>query len=91
MQKSDVDIRSLQIGFGGLKVLENLDLHVGESEFLVLLGPSGCGKSTLLNAIAGLIEAKVARSISAAATSHGRNRRTVALRWSSRATRSIRA
>ena len=58
MQKSDVDIRGLQIGFGGLKVLENLNLHVGESEFLVLLGPSGCGKSTLLNAIAGLIEAK---------------------------------
>ncbi|MDH6262374.1 sn-glycerol-3-phosphate ABC transporter ATP-binding protein UgpC [Bradyrhizobium sp. BR13661] len=58
MQKSDVDIRDLQIGFGGLKVLENLNLHVGESEFLVLLGPSGCGKSTLLNAIAGLIEAK---------------------------------
>ncbi|MBR0724398.1 ABC transporter ATP-binding protein [Bradyrhizobium manausense] len=58
MQKSNVDIRSLQIGFGGLKVLENLDLHVGASEFLVLLGPSGCGKSTLLNAIAGLIEVK---------------------------------
>jgi len=58
MQQSDVDIRSLQIGFGGLKVLENLNLHVGASEFLVLLGPSGCGKSTLLNAIAGLIEAK---------------------------------
>ena len=58
MQKSSVDIRSLQIGFGGLKVLENLDLHVGASEFLVLLGPSGCGKSTLLNAIAGLIDVK---------------------------------
>ncbi|WP_426425194.1 ABC transporter ATP-binding protein [Bradyrhizobium genosp. A] len=58
MQKSNVDIRSLQIGFGGLKVLENLNLHVDASEFLVLLGPSGCGKSTLLNAIAGLIDVK---------------------------------
>ena len=37
-------------------MLENLDLKVAESEFVVLLGPSGCGKSTLLNAIAGLID-----------------------------------
>jgi len=58
MQKSNVDIRRLQIGFGGLKVLENLNLNVEASEFLVLLGPSGCGKSTLLNAIAGLIDVR---------------------------------
>jgi multiple sugar transport system ATP-binding protein len=58
MQRADVDIRSLQIGFGGLKVLDNLYLHVAPSEFLVLLGPSGCGKSTLLNAIAGLIDVR---------------------------------
>src|SRR5262245_9214120 len=58
MQRANVDIRSLQIGFGGLKVLDNLSLHVAPSEFLVLLGPSGCGKSTLLNAIAGLIDVR---------------------------------
>ena len=58
MERSNVDITNLQIGFGGLKVLENLDLHIDASEFLVLLGPSGCGKSTLLNAIAGLIDVK---------------------------------
>jgi multiple sugar transport system ATP-binding protein len=58
MQRANVDIKNLQIGFGGLKVLDNLNLHVEASEFLVLLGPSGCGKSTLLNAIAGLIDAR---------------------------------
>src|SRR5689334_22233484 len=58
MQRANVDIKSLQIGFGGLKVLDNLSLHVAPSEFLVLLGPSGCGKSTLLNAIAGLIDVR---------------------------------
>jgi multiple sugar transport system ATP-binding protein len=52
----DVDVRAVQIGYGAVKVLDQLDLKIAESEFVVLLGPSGCGKSTLLNAIAGLIE-----------------------------------
>ena len=42
--------------YGALTVLENLDLAVGDGEFLVLLGPSGCGKTTLLNLLAGLQE-----------------------------------
>jgi NitT/TauT family transport system ATP-binding protein len=36
-------------------VLENVNLEVGEGEFLCLLGPSGCGKSTLLNTVAGFL------------------------------------
>lgn len=34
--------------------LDNLDLTVGEKEFVSILGLSGCGKSTLLNIIAGI-------------------------------------
>ena len=33
--------------------LEDIDLSIGQGEFICILGPSGCGKSTLLNAIAG--------------------------------------
>jgi NitT/TauT family transport system ATP-binding protein len=35
--------------------LADIDLDVGEGEFVCLLGPSGCGKSTLLKIVAGLI------------------------------------
>lgn len=37
-----------------VEVLRQLDLHVQDGEFLVLVGPSGCGKSTLLRLLAGL-------------------------------------
>ncbi len=53
---SSVSINSLDVAFGSIKVIENLNLEVEEGEFIVLLGPSGCGKSTLLNSIAGLLD-----------------------------------
>lgn len=34
--------------------LDNLDLVVGDGEFVVLVGPSGCGKTTSLRMVAGL-------------------------------------
>jgi multiple sugar transport system ATP-binding protein len=36
--------------------VDQLDLHVADGEFLVLVGPSGCGKSTSLRMLAGLEE-----------------------------------
>ncbi len=51
-----VEIKQLQLNFGAVNVLKDLDLNIHEGEFLVLLGSSGCGKSTLLNCIAGLLE-----------------------------------
>jgi ABC-type nitrate/sulfonate/bicarbonate transport system ATPase subunit len=38
-----------------MSVLKNIDLEVGDGEFVCLLGPSGCGKSTLLNTMAGFL------------------------------------
>jgi multiple sugar transport system ATP-binding protein len=35
-------------------VITDLNLHIEDHEFLVLVGPSGCGKSTALRMIAGL-------------------------------------
>ncbi len=51
-----VSVKDLDLRFGSLQVLKNLNLDIHEGEFLVLLGSSGCGKSTLLNCIAGLLE-----------------------------------
>lgn len=54
--ESSISIRDLSLSFGAVKVLKNLNLEIGQGEFLVLLGSSGCGKSTLLNCIAGLLD-----------------------------------
>jgi len=34
--------------------VDNINLHIKDKEFLVLLGPSGCGKTTTIRCIAGL-------------------------------------
>ena len=41
---------------GGVKAVNDLNLHIKDGEFMVLVGPSGCGKSTALRMIAGLEE-----------------------------------
>jgi ABC-type nitrate/sulfonate/bicarbonate transport system ATPase subunit len=43
-------------GSGGDSVvaLRDVDLKVGDGEFVSIVGPSGCGKSTLFNIVAGL-------------------------------------
>ncbi|MEO9516305.1 MAG: sn-glycerol-3-phosphate ABC transporter ATP-binding protein UgpC [Paracoccaceae bacterium] len=51
-----ISIKELKLSFGAVEVLKDLNLDIGQGEFLVLLGPSGCGKSTLLNCIAGLLD-----------------------------------
>jgi nitrate/nitrite transport system ATP-binding protein len=38
-------------------VLDNVNLTIGENEFVTLVGHSGCGKSTLLKIVAGLEKA----------------------------------
>ena len=53
---NSVEIKNLDLSFGSVEVLKDLNLDIAEGEFLVLLGSSGCGKSTLLNCIAGLLE-----------------------------------
>jgi putative ABC transport system ATP-binding protein len=41
-------------GVSAVHALRDVDLDIGEGEFVVLLGPSGSGKSTLLNILGGL-------------------------------------
>ena len=57
MNNSIITLEGVVKRFGNNVVVKNLNLEVGEGEFLTLLGPSGCGKTTTLRMIAGFEEA----------------------------------
>jgi len=49
-------IRNLEAGFGPLRVLKGISLHVSPGEVVTIIGSNGAGKSTLLKTIAGILK-----------------------------------
>jgi len=49
-----LDLTDVSLSFGGLKVVDGLDLHVDEGEIVSVIGPNGAGKTTLFNLITGI-------------------------------------
>lgn len=57
MNTSIVEVEGLSKSYGEVLALDDINLSLGENEFVSVVGASGCGKSTLLSIIAGLAEA----------------------------------
>ena len=51
---ADVRLDHIEKYFGDVHVVKDLNLHIEDNSFTVLVGPSGCGKTTTLRLIAGL-------------------------------------
>jgi branched-chain amino acid transport system ATP-binding protein len=49
-----LELRGVNKTFGGLRVIDDLDLHVDEGEIVSVIGPNGAGKTTLFNVITGV-------------------------------------
>ena len=49
-----LELAGLSMSFGGLVVIDNLDLVVNEREVVSVIGPNGAGKTTLFNLITRL-------------------------------------
>jgi ABC-type branched-subunit amino acid transport system ATPase component len=49
-----LELNGVGKSFGGLRVITDLDLHVGEGEIVSVIGPNGAGKTTLFNLITGI-------------------------------------
>ena len=49
-----LELRDVSKAFGGLHVIDELELHVDEREIVSVIGPNGAGKTTLFNLITGV-------------------------------------
>lgn len=49
-----LEMKKVSIQFGGLKVIEGLDLKIESGELVGLIGPNGAGKTTAFNLISGI-------------------------------------
>ncbi|MBI1290786.1 ATP-binding cassette domain-containing protein [bacterium] len=55
-RQTSVTLEQVSLRFDrGVEALHDLNLRVGDGEFLSVVGPSGCGKSTMLRLVAGLL------------------------------------
>lgn len=61
MDKKVLEIEGLDVFYGGLQVLRDVSLWVGEREVVALIGANGAGKTTLLNAISGFVRPRGGR------------------------------
>ncbi|HLK00187.1 MAG TPA: ABC transporter ATP-binding protein [Streptosporangiaceae bacterium] len=58
---ADMTIEGLDLFFGGLRALSELDLRVGEREIVSLIGPNGAGKTTVFNVLTGVYQPDAGR------------------------------
>ena len=49
-----LDVKNVEGGYGSVKIIHGIDMHVDEGEFVTVIGPNGCGKSTLIKIIFGI-------------------------------------
>jgi branched-chain amino acid transport system ATP-binding protein len=51
-------ILNLEAGYGALRVLKGISLHVSPGEIVAVIGANGAGKTTLLKTVAGILKAR---------------------------------
>ena len=49
-----LEVNNITMDFGGIRAIDDLDLHASEGEILALIGPNGAGKTTFFNCVTGI-------------------------------------
>jgi branched-chain amino acid transport system ATP-binding protein len=53
-----LELRDLQVSYGGIRALNGVSLRVDNGELVALIGSNGAGKSTTLKTISGLLRSR---------------------------------
>jgi branched-chain amino acid transport system ATP-binding protein len=56
-------VRNLESGYGKLRVLRGVSLHIRPKEIVTIIGANGAGKTTLLTTLAGILRAQAGEVI----------------------------
>jgi len=73
-----LELRNLEVAYGGVAAVRGLSLEVGRGEIVGLIGPNGAGKSTTLHAIMGLIQPRKGEILLSGSSLRGRSPERVA-------------
>ena len=53
-----LEIRDLNVYYGGIHALKGISLEVEEGQIVSMIGSNGAGKSSMMNAISGIVKYK---------------------------------
>ena len=56
-----LEIKDLEVGFGGITALKGISLSVNDGEIVTLIGANGAGKTTTLRTVSGLIRPRAGK------------------------------
>jgi len=56
MAEKVLELEGVSMAFGGLKVVDRLEMDVHDGEIVSVIGPNGAGKTTLFNLVTGIYE-----------------------------------
>lgn len=62
-KKAELEIKSLNLRFGGVVAVKDVDLNVYTGDLMAIIGPNGAGKTSLLNCITGFYHPQKGRII----------------------------
>ena len=65
-----LEIRDLNVYYGGIHALKGISLEVEEGQIVSMIGSNGAGKSSMMNAISGIVKYKSGEILYK--TDHGR-------------------
>jgi branched-chain amino acid transport system ATP-binding protein len=51
-----LDVKNLQVAYGGIKAVKGIDLHINKGELVTLIGANGAGKTTTLKTLVGMVK-----------------------------------